>query len=217
MAIKLRYPSWNDWQKGIEFSLADAVDNSELTDYRLNGASTSAQVSIKSPDEMTGNMPYVSTALTDVQEGWDDEGSGVLDYESHTYTSLGGTKSIKQTNFYRERLTWTIEIYAQKYTAAIEVAQAVRRYFGPHNTFTINYRDENIDAISKLSEYSIFPAEDGREGKTEFFLASWELTLSIKSDLITADEITKNVAQVTTDIVVSAGINDSDELTKTIS
>ena len=213
---KLTYPSWTHWQIAVEEGLRLATASAELTTYRIDGAPTRQKVTIKSPDEHLGNMPFVQTALTGINEGWDEEESATLDYEGHTYTDLGGTKSVKQTNYYRERLTWTVEIFAQKYLDAIEVAQSIRRYFGPRNTFAMTYRGETYYCFCGLSDFNIMPAETGREGNTEFFLATWDLTLSIKSDLSDEDGFTKNIVDVVVDTIASDGTNDSDELEKTV-
>lgn len=214
--LKLRYPSWSHWHAEIESALATAVEKVNLTGSRVNTAATKLHVPVKSPDQNLGSMPFIQTALTGMEEGWDDEGSGVEDFEGVQFIDIGGTKSIKQTNFYRERLTWTIEILGQRYLDVIEIAQSIRKHFGPRNTFYVMWQDDRFDVDCRLSDFDLMPAETGRDGHVEFFLASWQLKLSIKSDLSADDEVVENIEEVVTEITASDGTNDSDELIKTI-
>lgn len=212
---KTRFLNWNDWQNGIELYLKIGFKNVLLTGSRINGALTTKNINIKKPSQEMGNIPFVETTLTNVIAGWDDESSGSPDYEGHEYNKTGGTTYIDSTNFLRERIVFTINAVTQKYEDAIEISNTLRRMFGIFNTIEISMKDNSYQAFSKLDNYNIGALEDA-DGHVEYFTSSWDLTLSIKTDLNEQDVKSKNIVSINMDLVASDGINDSEELEKNL-
>lgn len=212
------HPKWSNWQSAIEAALANAMKQVELTSYRINGAATRSGVSVKSPSQAQGTMPYVQAILSDVLDGWDDSNSGGLDYEGVTETNLDGDgyKILTQKNYFRERLIWTIEVITQKYEECIEIANTIRMYFGPLNTFTWIRDGVSYSVPCKLDSYTIEAAEADRAGNVEYFRASWNLVLDVKSILSDTDKVSKGIIEVVVETTNVVGSNESAEEIKTI-
>ena len=208
-----------DWQRALEYSLESAVKDNNLTSYNLQGKSTRMNVSVKSPDQAQGNMPYIQAIFSGTEEYWDEDASGMPDLEGHTYTALGGTKVLKSTNFLRERASWTIEINTQRYDEAIEIAQAVRKYFGPSNTLIVTWSGTTQEIFIKLpaNQFLLEAVEGDQKGHIEYYRVSLLITFFIQSDLSDDDVISGGIIdEIVMDTTASDGTNDADTLTKTI-
>lgn len=217
MAKKLRYPGWHNWQTGIESALKQAMIHSGITGYRINGAATDQHIAVKGPDQHLGSMPYVQAILSGVRDGWDDEMSGQEDYDNFVYTAIGGGKTVRSLNFVRERITWTIEGFAQKHEEVVKIAQVIKKYFNTLGTLQITWDEQDHPVFTKLHDFSLEAAEADRQGKIEFFRVSYLFTLSILSEQITPDLIQKSIAEVVVESATTIGGDEEDTETKTIS
>lgn len=217
MAKKLRYPQWTDWLAGLEAALKQALTTTGLVSYRIDGAPTNLQVAIKSADQHQGHMPYVEVILADVQNGWDDSQSGQLDYDGSTYTTFGDNKQVKSLNYVRERITFQIDVFTQKHVEAIAIAQAIRRHFNAFGEIQITWQGTDVPVFTKLHDFSMEAVEAGREGKLEYFRASYLFTFSIISEQTTSDLIVKAISEVVAEQVTTIGGDEEDTRTKTLS
>lgn len=217
MALKLTYPSWADWLTGVEAALKAALKQTGLTSYRINGARTNLKVGVKSADQHLGHQPYVEVVLAAVQNGWDDMNSGQLDYDSFEYTSIGDSKLVRKLAPVRERITFQVDIYAQKHQEALVIAQTIRRHFNAFGELQITWQGQDCPVFTKLHDFSMEAVETSRDGKVENFRASWLLTLSIISEQSRPDIVVKAIEEVITDVTDTQGGSIEHESTKTIS
>ena len=215
---KLAYPSWNDWTKHLESLVADAMKHTGLTDYRINGAATSLQVPIKAGDRNVARLPYVQLILSGVESGHDDENSAQEDYQKSRYLDIGGGTQIKQGEIIRERLTWTIEGFANKRDEAVSIAETIKKYFNTRGFINILWQGVDDYAYTELHDYSIEAAEADREGNIEFYRVSWLLTVLTKSELLVPDERIRAISDTIVETVVTQDGGDTESnFTKTIS
>jgi hypothetical protein len=211
MARKLKYPAWSDWLASVEAALKQILKETGLTGYTIGGRSTNLNVAVKSADQHMASQPYIEVILADVQNGWDDVNSGQLDYDGKTHESIGGDSLVESLNYVRERITFQLDIYTQKQTEAAIIAQTIKRHFNAFGELSITWRGDDLPVFTKLHDFSMEAVEAGREGKLEYFRASWLLTLSIISEQSASDTVVTAIKSVVTDVTDSIGDEDEDQ------
>lgn len=216
---KERHPTHYDWYVAIESALASALQNTGITGYRLNGASTQKKPRIKDEVENSyASMPYAQALLRAVVPGWDDSQSGQSQWEDYDYEDIGGTKYLKQTVEIRERLEFEIVMYTNEYDHLLKMSQAIRSYFGVLNTVTITWKSADYSVNSHLSDFAAEEVEENRSGKIRYYRASWSLTLMIKTDMSADDVVVKEITDVVADVeaTVDADGTNTNTISKSI-
>ena len=164
---KRNHPKWSDWGAIVNGLLESAVSNAELVGYRLNSAPTIKNIRIEDPDRMIGSMPFVSSGLVNWERGWDSANSGQSDYNTKNYTSLGGDKMLESTVSIKERLTFSVEVFTQKYKDTIEILDVIHAFFGPAKTLSFQWNNSTYDIDIKLDNYNLNIVEGNKEGKIQ--------------------------------------------------
>lgn len=195
--MRSSFPTYREYQTAVESMVQDALKYVNLQDFKINGQPTNLIPILKREDSPNASLPYVEVSLGNIALGHDSENSGQNPIGQFNYSNFGnGTKKIKKTNSWYERLEFEISSFCARKDELLEISHALRRYFGPKTIVVIKKNDVVFSVPVTLDDIIIGKDADSSTGNPKNFFSSWKLTLFIEMDKDSDQKIVYSIQSI---------------------